>query len=100
MYGNLGHQYNTRLYMDFLRTEGEDYFLAFLPADKREAIRYNWYKGIRQSNKKDLEDIGIKIHFLPLDFNNLVSKLTATFDWEMVLIGLTGGIEPYFGKNV
>lgn len=50
--------------------------------------------------KKDLETIGMKIHFLPLDFNNLVSKLTATLDWEMILIGLTGGIEPYFGKNV
>jgi peptide/nickel transport system substrate-binding protein len=50
--------------------------------------------------KRDLEEIGIKINFLPLDFNNLVSKLTATFDWEMILIGLTGGIEPYFGKNV
>jgi peptide/nickel transport system substrate-binding protein len=50
--------------------------------------------------KKDLETIGIKVHFLPLDFNNLVSKLTATFDWEMVLIGLSGVIEPYFGKNV
>lgn len=50
--------------------------------------------------KKDLEAIGMKVHFLSLDFNNLVSKLTATFDWEMILIGLTGGIEPYFGKNV
>ncbi len=50
--------------------------------------------------KKDLETIGIKVHFLPLDFNNLVNKLTATFDWELILIGLTGGIEPYFGKNV
>ncbi|MFH1519704.1 MAG: ABC transporter substrate-binding protein [Candidatus Omnitrophota bacterium] len=50
--------------------------------------------------KKDLETIGVKIHFLPLDFNNLVSKLTATLDWEMILIGLTGGVEPYFGKNV
>jgi len=57
VYGNLGHQFNTRLYMDFLRTEGEDYFLAFLPADKREAIRHNWYQGIRQSNKDDLKDI-------------------------------------------
>ena len=50
--------------------------------------------------KKDFENIGLKVHFLPLDFNNLVSKLTATLDWEMILIGLTGGIEPYFGKNV
>ena len=53
VYGNLGHQLNTRLYMDFLRTEGEDYFLAFLPADRRQAIRDAWYQGIRESNKED-----------------------------------------------
>ncbi len=53
VYGNLGHQLNTRLYMDFLRTEGEDYFLAFMPADKRQLIRDSWYQGIRQSNKGD-----------------------------------------------
>ena len=50
--------------------------------------------------KEDLENIGFKINFVPLDFNNLVTKLTATFNWEAVIIGLTGGIEPYFGKNV
>lgn len=50
--------------------------------------------------KKDLEDIGIKVHFLPLDFNNLVTKLTVTYDWEMIMIGFTGVIDPYFGKNV
>jgi len=57
VYGNLGHQYNTRLYMDFLRTEGEDYFLALLPVENRNIIRNNWYQGIRQSNKDDLSDI-------------------------------------------
>jgi hypothetical protein len=53
VYGNLGHQLNTRLYMDFLRTEGEDYFLALLPADRRQAIRDAWYQGVRESNKQD-----------------------------------------------
>jgi hypothetical protein len=53
VYGNLGHQLNTRLYMDFLRTEGEDYFLAFLPAEQRQVIRDSWYQGIRKSNKGD-----------------------------------------------
>ncbi|MBE9564765.1 MAG: fatty acid cis/trans isomerase [Proteobacteria bacterium] len=57
VYGNLGHQLNTRLYMDFLRTEGEDYFLQFLPADKRQAIRDDWYQGIRHSNKEDQGEI-------------------------------------------
>jgi hypothetical protein len=53
VYGNLGHQLNTRLYMDFLRTEGEDFFLAFMPAEQRQAIRDSWYQGIRRSNKGD-----------------------------------------------
>ena len=57
VYGNLGHQLNSRLYMDFLRTEGEDYFLQFLPADKRQAVRDSWYQGIRQSNKDDQGEI-------------------------------------------
>ncbi|MFV9616212.1 MAG: fatty acid cis/trans isomerase, partial [Gammaproteobacteria bacterium] len=56
VYGNLGHQLNTRLYMDFLRTEGEDKFLTFLPVDKRQIIRDSWYQGIRQSNKDDVGD--------------------------------------------
>ncbi|MBT8128131.1 MAG: fatty acid cis/trans isomerase [Gammaproteobacteria bacterium] len=57
VYGNLGHQLNTRLYMDFLRTEGEDYFLAFLPVDTRLALRKEWYQGIRKSNKEDEGDL-------------------------------------------
>jgi hypothetical protein len=54
VYGNVGHQLNTRLYMDFLRMEGEDYFLAFLPVSKRKAIRDSWYVGIRSDLEKYL----------------------------------------------
>lgn len=50
--------------------------------------------------RKDLEQIGIKVHFTQLEFNNLVTKLDSTFDWEAIVLGLTGGIEPHFGKNV
>ena len=53
VYGNVGHQLNTRLYMDLLRTEGEDYFLAFLPVEERHQLRDSWYQGIRKSNKDD-----------------------------------------------
>jgi len=48
IYGNLGHQLNTRLYMDFLRMEGEDNYLTFLPASDRHKIREGWYQGIRE----------------------------------------------------
>jgi len=51
--------------------------------------------------KKDLENLGLKIYFMPLDFNNLVRKLNATLDWELVLMGLGGGgLDPHFSKNV
>lgn len=50
--------------------------------------------------RKDLQGLGMKVNFMALEFNNLVSKLTSTFDWDAIIIGLTGGIEPHFGKNV
>ncbi|VAW65656.1 Fatty acid cis/trans isomerase [hydrothermal vent metagenome] len=52
VYGNIGHQFNTRVYMDFLRMEAENSFLAFLPPESREDVRERWYKGIRQNLKK------------------------------------------------
>lgn len=45
VYGNVGHQLDTRLYMDFLRMEGEQNFLGMLPADVRVRERDHWYRG-------------------------------------------------------
>ena len=42
----------------------------------------------------------MKVNFQALEFNTIVSKLTSTFDFDAVVLGLTGGIEPHFGKNV
>lgn len=51
--------------------------------------------------KEDLEKIGIKVIFRPIDFNSLVSRLTSQpYDWEAVIIGLTGSMDPHFGRNV
>ncbi len=51
--------------------------------------------------KEDLEKLGISVIFRPIDFNTLVSKLTAPpYDWEAVIIGLTGSMDPHFGRNV
>lgn len=44
VYGNIGHQLNTRLYMDFLRMEGENNFLSFLPEQARNSLRDYWYR--------------------------------------------------------
>ena len=48
----------------------------------------------------DLKKLGMKVNLLPIEFNTLVTKLSVTKDWEAVIIGLTGGIEPHGGKNV
>jgi len=48
----------------------------------------------------DLKKLGFRVNLLPVEFNTLVTKLTVTRDWEAVIIGLTGGIEPHGGKNV
>ncbi len=50
--------------------------------------------------RADLEAIGMKVNLVPVEFNTLVNKLMASFDWDMVMIGLTGGVEPHFGQNV
>jgi hypothetical protein len=55
VFGNVGHQLETRLYMDFLRMEGENNFLSFLPKDKRVEERAEWYKGARAEHKIHLE---------------------------------------------
>jgi len=44
-FGNIGHQFMTRLYMDFLRMEGEFNFVAFLPAEERYKEMGYWYRG-------------------------------------------------------
>jgi peptide/nickel transport system substrate-binding protein len=48
----------------------------------------------------DMEKLGIKVNLVPVEFNTLVSKLMSSFDWDAVMIGLTGGVEPHFGQNV
>jgi len=50
--------------------------------------------------RKDLERIGIKVHFSLLEFNHLVDKLDHTYEWEAIVLGLTGGNEPHSGNNV
>jgi peptide/nickel transport system substrate-binding protein len=50
--------------------------------------------------RHDLEQLGMEVNFLPIEFNILVRKLNATFDWDAIVIGLTGTVEPHSGKNV
>jgi peptide/nickel transport system substrate-binding protein len=49
---------------------------------------------------QEAQKVGIDITFKPEDFNALVTKLLSTFDWELILIGLTGSVDPISGQNV
>ncbi|HID15189.1 MAG TPA: ABC transporter substrate-binding protein, partial [Candidatus Atribacteria bacterium] len=52
--------------------------------------------------QEDLSKLGMEVKFSPIDFNALVKRLLAKpkGDWDAVIIGLTGGVEPNSGKNV
>jgi hypothetical protein len=45
VFGNVGHQALTRLYMDMIRMEAEELFLDFLPPSQRATLRQSWYRG-------------------------------------------------------
>ncbi|MYH49806.1 MAG: ABC transporter substrate-binding protein, partial [Gammaproteobacteria bacterium] len=47
-----------------------------------------------------LDLIGIDARFEPIDFGDLVGQLTTTYDWEAMIVGLSGGTEPHFGMAV
>ncbi len=50
--------------------------------------------------RQDLQKLGMRVTFAPEAFNTLVGKLVGTFNWEAIIIGLTGGLEPHNGQNV
>ncbi|MCQ1059138.1 fatty acid cis/trans isomerase [Photobacterium sp. DNB23_23_1] len=70
VYGNFGHQLVTRMYMDFLRMEGESNFLSLLPTDVRHQQLAYWYQGANkhlteylQGNINEFDQpTGIKYH--------------------------------------
>ena len=45
VFGNVGHQVLTRVYMDLIRMEAEELFLSFLPPSQRQRLRHDWYQG-------------------------------------------------------
>ena len=49
--------------------------------------------------KQDLASLGITVNYRPLEFISLVKKLDSSFDWDCILIGFTGTIEPNNAAN-
>lgn len=64
VFGNVGHQLATRLYMDFLRMEGEMNFLTLLPLKDRQPVLDRWYRGRKAEQIAYLADAAA---FFPKD---------------------------------
>ena len=47
--------------------------------------------------QEGLAQIGVQANYIPVEFGLLVSQLTASYDWETMVIGFTGGSDPYSG---
>jgi hypothetical protein len=56
VYGNVGLQLFSRLYMDFLRIGGEFNFVYFLPPEARTAALDNWYRGAEKEIAKFVKE--------------------------------------------
>ncbi|MGM0445721.1 MAG: ABC transporter substrate-binding protein [Bacillota bacterium] len=48
----------------------------------------------------ELRELGMKINSTPIEFNALVNQLMSEWDFDAIVIGLTGGVEPHSGSNV
>jgi peptide/nickel transport system substrate-binding protein len=49
----------------------------------------------------DLQNLGFKVTFQPIEFNTLITKIDDTHDYECVLLGLYAtGTDPSLGMNV
>ena len=47
--------------------------------------------------QEGMQSIGLGVDFQLIDFGELVGQLISTYDWETVVIGFTGGSDPYGG---
>jgi peptide/nickel transport system substrate-binding protein len=50
--------------------------------------------------KEDWTKLGMRVNYRPLEFATLVEKLSVNFDWDAMVMGFTGGVEPHNGANL
>ena len=81
---------------DGTREDGDGNEIEFtLVTNEGNSVREEVGRTVRQG----MEQIGIRADFELVDFGDLVSQLTRSYDWEAMIIGFTGGTDPYSGIN-
>jgi hypothetical protein len=84
VYGNVGHQLGSRIYMDLLRMEGEELFLQFLPRRDRRRLQRRWYDGVLAKTVAYLENgrvdlsRGVRIDYRTGDAMKELLRMAAT----------------------
>lgn len=104
-----GHDQNIEKAKEALSSAGFVIKKGVLYDSKNNRVEFDLYtnagalerEAIGVMIKQDLEELGMKVNFKPVEFNSLVNKLSNTNDWDMAIMGLTGSpLEPHDGKNV
>ena len=104
-----GHEQDIEKSRELLAKSGFNFVKSNLYDSKGNRVEFDLYtnagalerESIGVMIKQDLEELGMKVNFKPVEFNSLVNKLSNTNDWDMAIMGLTGSpLEPHDGKNV
>lgn len=104
-----GHPQNIKKAEEYLKKSGFYWKKGALYDKFGKRVEINLYTNAGNTEreaigvmvKQDLENLGMKINFKPVEFNSLVNKLVNTYDWDLAIMGLTGSpLEPHDGKNV
>lgn len=104
-----GHPQDVNKAKAYLKASGFTWKNGILYDKKGNRVEFDLYTNAGNTEreaigvmvKQDLEDLGMKVNFKPVEFNSLVNKLVNSYDWDLVIMGLTGSpLEPHNGKNV
>jgi len=49
--------------------------------------------------RKDLENLGVKVHLDLVEFNTLIERTSNTFNWDVAAFAMGGINDPHFGKS-
>jgi peptide/nickel transport system substrate-binding protein len=55
---------------------------------------------VADTMKTDFGKLGIKIKVQPMQFNTLIEKTDSSLDWEAIVMGFTGSLDPALGSNI
>ena len=77
---------------DGIREDGEGNDIEFsLVTNTGNTVREN----VGTLVHRGIQEIGLRVDYRLVEFGDLVTQLTGSYDWEAMIIGFTGGPDPY-----